>query len=90
MRTTIDIPDEILRRAKSTAALRGMKLKELVALFIEQGLESTATPVARGHKRPLPEVLPRTGTPVPSLSSAQIEELLLQEDLKRIGDDRST
>jgi hypothetical protein len=30
MRTTIDIPDELFRRAKSEAALRGRKLKDLV------------------------------------------------------------
>lgn len=34
MRTTVDIPDELLRRAKSEAALRGRKLKDLV----EEGL----------------------------------------------------
>jgi hypothetical protein len=34
MRTTIDLPDELLRRAKSEAALRGKKLKDLV----EEGL----------------------------------------------------
>jgi hypothetical protein len=41
MRTTIDLPDELLRRAKSEAALRGRKLKDLV----EQGLRLVlATP----------------------------------------------
>ena len=34
MRTTIDIPDELLRLAKSEAALRGRRLKDLV----EEGL----------------------------------------------------
>ncbi len=34
MRTTVDIPDELFRRAKSEAALRGRKLKDLV----EEGL----------------------------------------------------
>jgi len=36
MRTTIDLPDELLRRAKSEAALRGRKLKDLV----EEGLRA--------------------------------------------------
>jgi hypothetical protein len=36
MRTTIDIPDELFRRAKSQAALRGRKLKDLV----EEGLRA--------------------------------------------------
>jgi hypothetical protein len=30
MRTTVDIPDDLYRRAKAEAALRGRKLKELV------------------------------------------------------------
>jgi hypothetical protein len=34
MRTTVDIPDELFRRAKSEAALGGRKLKDLV----EEGL----------------------------------------------------
>lgn len=34
MRTTIDIPDELFRRAKSQAALQGRKLKDIV----EEGL----------------------------------------------------
>ena len=34
MRTTVEIPDELFRRAKSEAALRGRKLKDLV----EEGL----------------------------------------------------
>lgn len=34
MKTTIELPDELYRRAKATAALRGRKLKDLV----EEGL----------------------------------------------------
>jgi len=34
MKTTIELPDELYRRAKATAALDGRKLKELV----EEGL----------------------------------------------------
>lgn len=30
MKTTLEIPDELFRRAKATAALRGQSLKELV------------------------------------------------------------
>ena len=44
MRTTVDIPDELFRRAKSEAALRGRKLKDLV----EEGLRL----VLEKEKRP--------------------------------------
>jgi hypothetical protein len=36
MKTTFDIPDELYRRAKAQAALRGRKLRDLV----EEGLRS--------------------------------------------------
>ncbi|MFZ2006678.1 MAG: hypothetical protein WB697_18605 [Stellaceae bacterium] len=36
MRTTIDLPDDLFRRAKSEAALRGQKFKDLV----EEGLRA--------------------------------------------------
>jgi hypothetical protein len=31
MKTTVDLPDELYRRAKAEAALRGRKLRDLVA-----------------------------------------------------------
>jgi hypothetical protein len=41
MRTTIDIPDELLRQAKARAALEGVRLRD----FIEKGLRlALATP----------------------------------------------
>jgi hypothetical protein len=40
MRTTVDLPEELFRRAKSEAALRGQKLKDL----IEEGLRLVLDP----------------------------------------------
>ena len=39
MRTTVDIPDELFRLAKSEAALRGCKLKDLVEEGLRLALE---------------------------------------------------
>jgi hypothetical protein len=38
MRTTLDLPDPIFRDLKSRAAQQGMKLKELVQKYVEDGL----------------------------------------------------
>jgi hypothetical protein len=50
MRTTIDIPDELFRRVKSEAALRGSKLKDLVEeglrLVVEKPSSDKADPPA--------------------------------------------
>ena len=40
MKTTIELPDELFRRAKATAALRGRKLKDLVEEGLRRVLES--------------------------------------------------
>lgn len=39
MRTTLDIPDDLLRRAKAEAALRGSKLKDFVADALRAALD---------------------------------------------------
>lgn len=46
MRTTIDLPEDLLRRAKAAAALRGMKLKEFVADAIRGALAGDVRLVA--------------------------------------------
>jgi hypothetical protein len=47
MKTTVELPDELYRRAKAEAALRGRKLKDLV----EDGLRLVLEP-ARKTRRP--------------------------------------
>jgi hypothetical protein len=58
MRTTIDIPDELFRRAKSEAALRGKKLKDLV----EEGLRAMVDQTPPGSDPEAPEPKPKKVT----------------------------
>jgi len=51
MRTTVDIPDELFRRAKSEAALRGRKLRDLVEEGLRLVLEKE--PARRAKKKSL-------------------------------------
>jgi hypothetical protein len=59
MRTTVDIPDELFRRAKSEAALRGRKLKDLVEEGLRLVLEKHKLPTTAEKK---PPVKPRPGS----------------------------
>ena len=52
MRTTVDIPDELFRRAKSEAALRGRKLKDLVEEGLRLVLEKEKIPAEAEQKPP--------------------------------------
>jgi len=47
MKTTIELPDDLYRRAKATAALRGRKLKDLVEEGLRLVLESHRKTPAR-------------------------------------------
>jgi hypothetical protein len=46
VKTTIDIPDELFRKAKATAALNGESLRELVCDALETRLASAPPPRA--------------------------------------------
>jgi len=82
MRTTIDLPEDLLRRAKATAALRGMKMKDLVAELVQMGLDNPtrASLVRKGMNSPIPVTIPATGTKIPSRTNAEIFEMLDRED----------
>ena len=42
MKTTIEIPDPLFRKAKSTAAERGESLKDFVTAALQEKLDATA------------------------------------------------
>lgn len=75
MKTTVDIPDKLFREAKSVAALRGSKLKDLVAdglrLVLNQKPKQAASvrfplfPLRAGAKR---------------LTAAKVEQIIASED----------
>ena len=48
MKTTVEVPDDLYRRAKAEAALRGRKLKDL----IEEGLRLVLASPQTARKRP--------------------------------------
>ncbi len=82
MRTTIELPDELFRRAKAHAAREGRSLKDLVAIYLEQGLRRNLEidPIER-RRSPLPIVhRSSAGRPLPALTNAEIAEILDEED----------
>ena len=78
MRTTIDLPEDLLRRAKAAAALRGMKLKDFVAAMLDRSMrsEGEAGQVARPKRRKLPVMIPPAGRKIPVMTNAELFEHL--------------
>ncbi|MDP3521140.1 MAG: hypothetical protein Q8S02_11015 [Hydrogenophaga sp.] len=59
MRTTLDLPDDLMRHLKARAALEGRSLRDLVLELVNRGLQA---PVAMPSPAPLPVV--RLGRPL--------------------------
>jgi hypothetical protein len=74
MRTTIEIPDDLFRRAKATAAMRGSSMKALVIRALER--EFANQPVSK--KRPTTKlpVMPWKGKKKLDLTNFNFDDLL--------------
>jgi hypothetical protein len=91
MKTTIDLPEDLLRRAKAEAALRGRKLREFVAegLRLRLAMKEEA-PSADDRRKPLvrnldalPLIKRRRGEPKLQISSERIHELEMDAEMER-------
>ena len=78
VKTTLEIPDDLFRKAKAGAALRGVKLRDFVA-------EALASQLTKGEKMPSASTQPRLPPP-PKVSKAELRRVrqLIEEDSERI------
>jgi hypothetical protein len=97
MKTTFDLPPDLVREVKLRAVYEGRKLKDVAAELLRHGLERPESP-ARGSHTPRITRDPVSGLPVvhsrrsagfvpPTLqeSLALIEQANQEEDLRRAG-----
>ena len=93
MKTTLDLPDDLIRQAKLRAVVQGRTLRDLMADFIRQGLGLSPSGVTAqspagvdsaievgSNGIPVFKTKPRTGTNTgKKAKQANIEELLALE-----------
>jgi hypothetical protein len=72
VRTTIDLPDELIREVKALAARRGASLKTVIRAALEEEVRKTERKAGRRVKFPL---LPSHQPGSLHLSNADIEDL---------------
>ena len=96
MKTTLDLPDHLMRQVKQRALQQGRPIKELVADYIRQGLHgSPGAPLQASARvveldaagmplfRPDPSF---SGPPIDLAAALELEQkALLQEDRQRAG-----
>jgi len=97
MKTTLDLPDPLMRQVKIRAASRGRKLKDEIAELLEKGMASPQAQTSAAGEQPYHRH-PKTGflvsrtlsTPgysplTPGESQAIIQRANEEEDLNRAG-----
>lgn len=87
MRTTIDLPDELFREAKTRAVRQGITLKNLVTQLIRSGLQNPPHGVdfRTIRRNPPPVAIKRDHKqiPIPALTNRQLCALLEEEEIHR-------
>ena len=72
MRTTLDLPDNLMRELKARAALEGLKLKDYFAHIAQAALQRPATGGVQPPRSPLP-VFKRPGAnAMPAMTNAEL------------------
>ncbi len=84
MRTTVDIPDQILRRAKAAAALEGKSLKAFLTEAVVHELERSADKKIVRKKVSLP-LVPSSRPGTLKLTSDEIARVLTEEDFHALA-----
>ena len=72
MRTTVELPDELLTRAKIRATASGVSLKQ----FFIQALEQSLVPAGRKVRRTPPAIGSRNARSIGVLTAKQIDEAM--------------
>ena len=77
MRTTLDLPDQLLRQLKAQAALEGTTLKQLVLTLVERGLRAPGGgELAKSGRSTLPTLVLNQPLAMHSFSNAGLFKLL--------------
>jgi hypothetical protein len=84
MRSTFDLPDDLLKRAKIAAVRRGSTLRDLVAEALRRLLAEQFAP-ERKRMTEAPVRLP-PGHTIPIRSNSEIAKLFEYEDIAQLND----
>ena len=84
MRTTLDLPDPLLRELKTRAARNGQSLKSLINDLIQRAMALPAIPPEQQTGFPVLMRLQGQAQPTQGQSNAQLADHTLQEDIERL------
>ena len=79
MKTTLDLPDELMRSIKVRAAQESRKLKDVVADLLRQGLVAETQPRSLGPVK-LPIIASKPAKPEEEMTPDRIAQILIDEE----------
>jgi hypothetical protein len=84
MKTTLDIPDDLLRAMKMQAVQEGRKFKDVAVEIFRRGLAQPEPTAARAirHRVKLPLIVAPPGAAKFSLTGEDIDRLLMEDEVK--------
>jgi hypothetical protein len=87
MRTTLDLPDPLMREIKVRAAQEGIKLKDYFARLVQTALQQPTKTAQAPARSPAPVFQRVAAKPMPALSNAELNRLLDAQDGAKVGSD---
>lgn len=85
MKTTLELPDDLMRAVKIRAASENRRLKDVVAEAIRRGLEQER-PTAIRHRVKLPLIKGgRPAAPGQELTPERVAEILIEQEAEWYG-----
>ena len=85
MRTTLELPDVLFRKAKAKAAMEGITLKRLLTSYVENGLDNPSPVRQMGRRSKLPVIKRRGHGVIPNLTSELQSRIQEEEDLAKLS-----
>ena len=84
MKTTLELPDELMREIKVRAAREDRKLKELVAELLRAGLKVEGEKPKKPHRVKFPLIYSsHAAPPGQELTPERVHEILLEQEVQR-------
>jgi hypothetical protein len=85
MRTTLDLPDPLMRELKARAALEGVKLKDYFARIAQAALQRPPATQVQPTRSPVPVFHRKNAKPMPAMSNAELYAALDAQDAAKHG-----
>lgn len=80
MRTTLDLPDPLMRELKARAALEGIKLKDYFAKIAQLALQRPVATNVDPQRSPVPVFHRTNAKSMPTMSNAQLYAAMDEQD----------